>query len=279
MTLATDSQIQHLTDMSNKEYHAHPALGSTSLKTLATDAPARWLYEQENPERKDAYDLGNLAHALILEGNLDRLVRRVDYDNYRSDAARHERDMAYNDGLIPINNSEVDKKLGAVYEMRNAVMEHEVASQMLAESTVRESSIFWQENGLELKCRPDSLAPDVIWDLKTAQSARPKDFGRTAMNLGYHQSAAHYQDGVELLTGKRLPFRFVVVESTEPYFASVIELDPASIGLGAELNSIAKANYRASVATGSWPAYPGMSTVSVPAYAYTQFQEEHLAQD
>jgi hypothetical protein len=264
--------------MSNEAYHAHPALGSTSLKTLATDSPARWLYEQESQEQKDAFDIGNLAHALILEGDLDRLVRRVDFDDYRKAAARQERDMAYNDGLIPINNSEVETKLGPVYAMRDAVMDHDIASQIVAENTVRESSIFWSEDGLDLKCRPDSLATDVIWDLKTARSAKPKDFGRTAMQLGYHQSAAHYIDGVQRLTSEKLPFRFVVVENTEPYFVSVVELDAASIGLGAEMNSVAKANYRASVATGSWPAYPGMSTVSVPSYAFTEY-EEHYAQN
>lgn len=277
MQYENDNTVRHITDMSNDAYHAHPALGSTSLKTLATDSPARWLYEQENPERKSAFDVGNLAHALILEGDLDRLVRRVYYDDYRKADARHERDMAYNDGLIPINDTEVETKLGAVYAMRDAVMEHETASQIVAEGTVRESSIFWQEDGLDLKCRPDSLATDVIWDLKSARSAKPKDFGRTAMQLGYHQSAAHYIDGVQRLTGEQLPFRFVVVENTEPYFVSVVELDAASIGLGAEMNSIAKANYRASMATGSWPAYPGMSTVSVPAYAFNEFEEFYAA--
>lgn len=278
--MTTETQhIEHITDMSNADYHAHPALGSTSLKTLATDSPARWVYEQENKEQKDAFDIGNLAHALILEGDLDRLVRRVDYDDYRKAAARQERDMAINDGLIPINNTEVETKLGPVYEMRNAVMEHETASQMIAGDYLAESSIFWDEDGLQLKCRPDSLKTDAIWDLKTARSARPNDFGRTAMQLGYHQSAAHYIDGVQRLTGEKLPFRFVIVENTEPYFVSVVELDSASIGLGAELNSIAKANYRASVATGSWPAYPGMSTVSVPAYAFTQFEENLHAEN
>lgn len=273
-----DNTVRHITDMSNDAYHAHPALGSTSLKTLATDSPARWLYEQENPERKSAFDVGNLAHALILEGDLDRLVRRVHFKNYLKKDAQHERDMAYNDGLIPINDTEVETKLGAVYAMRDAVMEHETASQIVAEGTVRESSIFWQEDGLDLKCRPDSLATDVIWDLKTGRSARPAELGRTAAKLGYHQSSAHYIDGVARLTGEYLPFRFVFVESEAPYFVSVVELDAASIGLGAELNSIAKSNYRASVATGSWPAYPGMSTVSVPAYSFNEY-EEHYAQN
>lgn len=273
-----DHNVRHITDMSNTAYHAHTALGSTSLKTLATDSPARWLHEQESPERKSAFDVGNLAHALILEGNLDRLVRRVHYDDYRKDDARHERDMAYNDGLIPINDTEVETKLGAVYAMRDAVMEHEIASQIVAKGTVRESSIFWQEDGLDLKCRPDSLATDVIWDLKTGRSARPSQLGRSIAQLGYHQSASHYIDGVERLTGERLPFRFVFVESEAPHFVSVVELDAASIGLGSELNSVAKNSYRASMATGSWPAYPGISTVSVPAYTFNDY-EEHYAQN
>ena len=58
----------------NADYHADPVLGSTSLKTLATRTPARWKWESEHPVHKDIYDLGTVAHSLILE---DVAVRRL----------------------------------------------------------------------------------------------------------------------------------------------------------------------------------------------------------
>lgn len=55
--------------ISSADYHADPALGSTSLKTLATRTPAHWRWESAHPVHKDIYDLGTVTHSLILEGD------------------------------------------------------------------------------------------------------------------------------------------------------------------------------------------------------------------
>lgn len=223
-----------------EDYHAAPALGSTSIKALGD--PEISLFEakylMDNNEHKKVYDVGTLAHALILEGSLDNLIRRVDFDNYRSGAARQERDMAYNDGLIPVNNSEVESVLGAVYEMRNAVMDHPIAADLLTGHDP-EVSLFWEQGGVPLKARIDALHTSVriAVDLKTIRSARPNEVRKQISDLGYYIQARDYLNGLKEVTGDDYDWYFVMVQSSEPYTVSVHQisehaLDEAQVRIG-----------------------------------------------
>jgi hypothetical protein len=60
-------------DMSNEEYHAHHAFGSTSIKTAANKSIAHLF----GAERKDspAFALGSAVHAYLLEPEKDLVVR------------------------------------------------------------------------------------------------------------------------------------------------------------------------------------------------------------
>src|SRR5699024_800889 len=119
-------------------------------------------------EHKPEYDVGTLAHALILEGSLDHLVHRVDAKDWRTKAAKEERDQAYNNDMIPINNSEADSILAPVEAMRDAVMAHPIAKDLLT-GHVPEVSLFWETDGVPLKARLDAQHPTrgVVADLKT----------------------------------------------------------------------------------------------------------------
>ncbi|GAP53846.1 exodeoxyribonuclease 8 [Arthrobacter sp. Hiyo6] len=110
-------------------------------------------------------------------------------------------------------------------------------------------------------------------DLKTAASADPNEFGKTAHNFGYHQSAAHYIDGVKVATGEELPFHFVLVEKTAPYLVSVVQLDFEAVNIGQGLNDRAKRIYRECTETGNWPGYPSVEPVSLPMWAVYQSED------
>jgi hypothetical protein len=110
-------------------------------------------------------------------------------------------------------------------------------------------------------------------DLKTTVNADPREFGKTAHNFGYHQSAAHYIDGIKAATGEELPFTFVLVEKTAPYLVSVVELDWEAIELGRALNDRAKRIFRECVTTNNWPGYPTAEPVSLPGYAIYETED------
>jgi len=253
--------------VTNADYHSDPALGSTSLKTLATKTPAHYKHDQEHPKSSDAFDLGTVVHSLILEGD-ESGVEVWDFPAWTTKVAKESRDESRAAGKIPL----LTKDWEQVKAMRDSVMRHNIARELFTGHKA-EQSVFWDEDGLMLKCRPDAWKPGALIDLKTARNADPAEFGKTAHEYGYHQSAAHYIDGVKAATGEELPFHFVLVEKTEPYLVSVVELDVEAINLGRQLNDRAKRIYRECVESGNWPGYPSGELVSLPMWAIYQAEE------
>ena len=253
--------------ISNADYHADPALGSTSLKTLATRTPAHYQFDKAHPKTSDAFDLGTVAHSLILEGD-ESGVQVIDVAEKKGKVWTEPADQARSEGKIPLKMSEWVQ----VKAMRDSVMAHPVAGPLFTGHRP-EWSVFWEEDGLTLKCRPDAWQPGMLIDLKTARDANPNEFGKTAHEYGYHQSAAHYIDGVKAATGEELPFHFVLVEKTAPYLVSVVELDIEAINLGRQLNDRAKRIYRECIETNTWPGYPTADLISLPMWAIYKAEE------
>lgn len=251
----------------NADYHADEALGSTSLKTLATRTPAHYQHDKTHPKFSDAFTLGTAAHSVILEGDPSGIVV-VDADNWLTRSAKEAKSAALGSGLQPL----LTKEWAQVLAMNDAVMAHPLARAAFTDHRAEES-IFWEEDGLMLKCRPDAWKPGVLVDLKTARDANPNEFGKTAHEFGYHQSAAHYIDGVKAATGEELPFHFVLVEKTAPYLVSVVELDIEAVNIGRQLNDRAKRIYRECVEMNTWPGYPTADLISLPMWAIYKAEE------
>lgn len=253
--------------ISNRDYHADPALGSTSLKTLALKTPAHYLHDKQHPKFSDAFTLGTAAHSLILEGDTSSIVV-VEADNWLTKAAKEAKAAALADGKQPL----LTKEWVQVQAMRDAVMNHEVASQYFTNHKA-EQSVFWAEDGLMLKCRPDAWLPGVIVDLKTTVDANPNEFGKTAFNYGYFMSAAHYIDGVKAATGEDVKFVFVNVEKTAPYLVSVTEIDDVALDYGRQMLGRAKRIHAECTANDRWPGYPTTEPVGLPMYAFYQMDD------
>ena len=253
--------------VSNAAYHADPALGSTSLKTLATKTPAHYQWDKAHPKFSDAFTLGTAAHSLILEGDTSQFVI-VDAANWLTKDAKAAKADALAAGKQPL----LTKELEQVKAMHDSVMRHSIARELFTGHKAEES-VFWKEDALTLKCRPDAWKPGQLVDLKTTVDASPGSFGKTAHNFGYHQSAAHYIDGVKAATGEELPFTFVLVEKTAPYLVSVVELDWEAIDLGRALNDRAKRIYRECADTGNWPGYPTAEPISLPGFAVYETED------
>jgi hypothetical protein len=254
-------------DISNTDYHKDPALGSTSLKTLATRTPAHYLHDQAHPKQSAAFDLGTVAHSLILEQDESGVVV-IDVEAKRGKVWTEPAEAAEAAGKIALTA----KEWAQVTAMRDSVMAHDVAGPLFTGHRP-EHSVFWEEDGLKLKCRPDAWRDDLLVDLKTTVSADPRDFGKTAYNFGYHQSAAHYQDGVRTVAGETLPFIFVLVEKAAPYLVSVVELDEVALDYGRQMNDRAKRVYRECVVSGNWPGYPATEPVGLPMFGMYQLDD------
>lgn len=253
--------------MTNKEYHADPALGSTSLKTLALKTPAHYQHDKQHPKFSDAFTLGTAAHSLILEDDTSNIVV-VEAENWLTKAAKEAKAAALAAGKQPL----LTKEIAQVWAMNDSVMTHPVASRYFINHKA-EQSVFWEEDGLILKCRPDAWLPGVIVDLKTTVDANPNEFGKTAFNYGYFMSAAHYIDGVKAATGEDVKFVFVNVEKTAPYLVSVTEIDDVALDYGRQMLDRAKRIYRECTKSGRWLGYPTAEPVGLPMYAVYQLDD------
>lgn len=253
--------------MTNAEYHADPALGSTSMKTLALRTPAHWKWESEHPVHKDVYDIGTLAHSLILEGD-ESAVSVIDVVDKRGKKWTDPADEARASGKIPVTTAE----WAGIEGMRDAVMAHELGRNAFTGHKA-EQSVFHDDNGLMVKVRPDAYKPGLIVDLKTCVSADPNEFKRTAYKLGYFISAAMYVDIWKAATGEEVSFAFVNVEKTAPYLVSVVDLDEEALEYGRQMIIRAKAIYTECLSTNTWPGYRPFTTVGLPKYAINELEE------
>lgn len=254
--------------ISNADYHADPALGSTTLKLLASPGgPAKWKATRGFIEHKPAFDLGTAAHSILLENDRSN-IEVVNADSWRTKAAKKARDAAYAAGKTPLLAADV----ALAERMAEAVMAHPVARRAFVDH-VAEQSLFWEEDGLMLKCRPDARIKGLAVDFKTSFTANPGDFGKRSYDLGYYISAAHYQDGIKAVLGEVLPFVFVQVEKEYPFLVSVVELDKDALDWGRIQADRAKRIYRECMEKDEWPGYPAFSKVGLPQWAIYQLED------
>lgn len=258
--LLTDERV--VRGMSDAEYHSRPELSSTGARKIL-HSPARFKYDMEHREPKVAFDVGHAVHAKVLGEGAEIVV--IDAPDWRTKAAREERDAAYASGLTPVLRAQADEIDGMVEQ----VLAHPEARKIFeAESGDREISLFArdEETGVDLRARFDYLdAGRIGADLKTTSGeASPQGFAKSAATYGYDVQQEHYEDVLQTITGERTPMRFVVVEKSAPYLVGVYQLDPDFVALGKRRARAARSIYAACVAADSWPGYSSEVQYAIP---------------
>lgn len=185
------------------------------LKKIAK-SPAHYLDgadEDTGPLRK-----GSALHSLLL-GNSEgvyvykgtRNKKHKKYQEFLADKPEGAKIMS-------------PKEMKDVDGMRRAIEKHPRALQLL--NGVREQTIEWEMGGRACRGTPDVVhlhggAPDILVELKSAQSAKQELFRWQCRKLGYHSQVDWYSNGLSRSTFYRpsLPReRYIVaVESTRPY--------------------------------------------------------------
>lgn len=253
-------------------YHRLPGLASTGAKRLIQRSPAHYRWEQEHRTEKAAYDFGHVVHGLVLGTGLE--VDVIDADSWRSKAAQDERRAAYAAGHVPMLAADYDRAVNAAL----AVKVHPVAGPLFHGGSA-EVSLFWTDEttGVECRGRLDYLRPDGIVDLKTTRDANPADFGRAVAKFGYDLQTAWYRGGYEAITGERLRFVHVLVETEEPHAVSVIELDEEALHVGALKAARAREIYAECTSTGQWPGYDPtvIHPVGLPTWAVYEAEDTY----
>jgi len=267
-------------DVSEEDYHAdRDSLSSSGAKTLTTLTPQEFMAQQlEPPNPKPQYDFGHAAHKMVL-GKGGQLVR-VDARDWRTNAAKAQRERAYELGKAPLLKAQIEQ----AQRMAGKVFEHKIAAKLL-ESGSAEMSGYWHDDatGVRLRFRPDFL-PDaprgrpIIVEYKTAASANPRRFVKAAFDYGYHQSAAWYIDGLWEVTGAEdAAFMFIVQQKDPPFLVSTAQFEPEDIELGRLQNRKAIDLFAECRETGVWPGYEGIALLTFPAWMRRQIEDDLTA--
>ena len=116
-----------------------------------------------------------------------------------------------------------------------------------------------EETGLAIPLRAlIDLAPPskFLADLKTTNSAHPKDWQRHVYNFGYHMQAARHLDLWNAAhNDNRRDFRHYVQENTEPFEVAKRILSSEFIALGRQQYARALKRYARCLKTGNFPGY------------------------
>jgi hypothetical protein len=278
-----------VSDMPADAYHADPcpfpSLSAGGAVILDRQCPkALWWNSRMNPAfepvTRDIFDFGTAAHLLLLEPQFDERLAVIDAPDWRTNAAKDAREAARIDGKIPL----LTKHAEIVRWMRDAMMDHPACAEAFTAPGVNEQSHFWidQETGVWCRSRPDrAVSPRWLVDYKTAASANPSDFGRTAFKLGYHQRAAWYLDGWEALTGEtETEYLFVLQEKEAPFLVAPIRLHPDDILHGRRANREALRTFARCLERNHWPDYgEAVHTVELPHYARIQMTDREFVAD
>jgi hypothetical protein len=218
------------------------------------------------------YDVGNVCHALLLEGR--EAVSVVHADSWRTKDAKEMAEHARALGKTPL----LAHQWADVQAMCEAVRQQVDALELgLLSAGKPEQTLLWHENGVACRARVDWLADDYtyITDIKTtSRSANPAKFSRTVFDLGYDVQASWYRRGVERLTGVTPEFRLLVCEVAPPYAVSVVGLAPSAVELGNAKVDWALDLWARCVASGEWPGYDQrVAFTEPPAWLEAQWLE------
>ena len=208
-------------DMSNEEYHARRAVGSSSVKTVASKSLAHW--KGQVRKESHAFDLGSAVHAMLLEPEKQLVIRGP--ETRRGKAWTEPKDEADTLGKILLTEADYD----LANNMADACMNNNMANHLLTNPDLLAEASFFATDpdiDIELKTRPDGLLREagIVLDIKTCQDASPRGFDRAVRTFGYDIQAAFYMHVLRLNKVRVDNFIFICVEKDAPHVTACYEL-------------------------------------------------------
>lgn len=272
--------------MPSAEYHKLSGYNWSRIKH-ALDSGKHYLYAQAVPfGGSDATRLGTAVHTLILEPeNADSVI--VCPSSLASDAtgkmlanksvqAWLAEEPARAEAITP-------QQWDAAQRMRDAVMSHTAAADLLRICTRREVILQWQADGKPRKGSVDAFGGGVLLDLKSDGEwgeTTPHSFIGKADKLHYYGALGNYSEGL-IATGETVDeMGWIVVSSKQPHNVMVIMLDRSGIAHARDEASEAWRRVLAWEASGVYPsAHPRTVYVGAPKWCSWKGQENPIVEE
>jgi len=222
-------------DIPNEDYHAGVGISSSYIRRFGQSQLHAIEHKQESsPNLK----FGTAAHALIVEGQeaFDKEVRVLTGSPYTK-AYKEEKAEYEEQGFIVLKEDDVN----LIQSMKDSMV-YEGNAYLNAKGKVAEASIYWYEDDVLCKCRPDMLCPPlkepnsdnkiVIIDYKTTISCEPFSFNKSVKKYGYDMQAAWYRRGLLMAGYDVEDFVFIAQEKVHPYASKVFRITKEQIDFG-----------------------------------------------
>jgi hypothetical protein len=264
------------------EYHSDatadgPTLSASIANILLNQSPLHaWTaHPRLNPDHQakvdDKFDVGTVVHQLLLERKTS--VRVVDAADWRTKAAKEERDEARAAGAIPLLTHQYEDVARMTKAVLAQLVDLDVDPRPLTNGKP-EQTMVWEMDGVLCRARIDWLHDDLsaIDDVKTTARANPESWVRSALFAhGCDVQAAFYLRGIGALYGPtavaELQWRWLVVETSPPYALSIIEPGPAVLELANAKVDYALNLWKTCHEREEWPGYPRrVATAELPAW-------------
>lgn len=276
--------------MSEAEYQddkvaGTPSLNSSIAKILCAESPLHaWTcHPRLNPnfvrEDKEIFDLGTVAHALMLQGI--QVAAVLDYPDWKTKAAREDRETIRAGGNIAILRKHWDRVQAMVVAGKRQISMHREAKDVFTSAGQPEQTLTWtDDHGVLCRSRVDWLRNDYrrIADYKgTGTSVNPESIARFAVSQGWDIQSAFYRRGIRKITGQDAEFFFVAQEDYEPYALTVVGMGPDFLWAGEKKVQQAIDLWAECLESGKWPAYPDRTVYpALPAWEEARITEKEL---
>ena len=219
----------------NEDYHAGVGISSSYIRRFGQSQLHAIEHKQESsPNLK----FGTASHSLIVEGEeaFDKEVRVLTGSPYTK-AYKEEKAEYEEQGFIVLKESEVE----TIQSMKDNMV-YEGNAYLDAKGKIAEASVYWYEDDILCKCRPDMMCPPlkepnsdnkiVIVDYKTTISCEPFAFNKSVKKYGYDMQAAWYRRGIQMAGYDVEDFVFIAQEKVHPYASKVFRITKEQMDFG-----------------------------------------------
>lgn len=256
---------------------AHTMLAGSPLHAWTGSARLNPFFK---PTTKDAFDIGSVAHELLLGKGKGAHV--IEADSYRKKAAQEECDEARGLGYVPLLREQYDRVEAMMEAAKYQLAAHGVGNpfERGRAANTNELTLIWRQDGVYNRAMADCLDMEarIVYDFKTSgEYAHAEAWCQRSMGYGIDLRTAHYLEAVEtLLPGKPWTLRYVVQEKAAPHCLSVIELSPTTIALGQRKLERARQMFRHCLDSNTWPGLSrGIAVVEPRSY----FEADWMARE
>lgn len=265
--------------MTDKEYRESPGISRSELWRLnpaSGGTPEKFIYAKEHPEPPTpAMVFGTLAHLALLEPS--NFVERFTFAPEGIDRRTKAGKALWAEFVENIGDRTVVTKEDWTKAclMADKVNEIDLARKLLCGEHERVFRWTDETTGEECKIRVDSIRMvgdvPVIVDYKTTTDASFDFFARKCVNMGYDFQGGMYTEGVEIASGMKPRYVFIVQETEPPFAVNILEADADFIQRGRDLFRELLGIYHECKTTNNWYGYLGAEAVigrlSLPPWA------------